>query len=140
MSRAAKKIDMEQWFRVFADKTRLRLINLLGDDEVCVCFLTEILKSPQSTISRHLSYLKRAGLVDSRRDGKWMHYRIVPPSNSDAAIVLENVKRWLANDKEMQEDRKRLVKFCCSSELPENLKDVPKPLTNIQPARQRANL
>lgn len=139
MSRAAKKFDMEQWFRVFADNTRLRLINLLGDDEVCVCFLTEILKSPQSTISRHLSYLKKSGLVDSRRDGKWMHYRIVSPSNPDAAMVLENVKQWLAKDREMQEDRKRLMKFCCASELPEHLKDVPKPASKIQPAKRSAN-
>jgi ArsR family transcriptional regulator, arsenate/arsenite/antimonite-responsive transcriptional repressor len=128
MSRAAKKVDMEQWFRVFADQTRLRLINLLGDDEVCVCFLTEILKSPQSTISRHLSYLKRAGLVDSRRDGKWMHYRLVSPLDSDAATILENVKKWLAKDRDMQADRKRLVKFCCAPELPDHLKGVPMPM------------
>ena len=127
MRRAAKKIDKEQLFRAFADKTRLRLINLLGDDEVCVCFLTEILKAPQSTISRHLSYLRKSGIVSTRREGKWMHYRLIPPTDPNAAVIFEEVKNWLANDKEMQGDRKRLVKFCCATELPTHLKDVPKP-------------
>lgn len=132
MKKAAKKVDMERLFRAFADKTRLRLINLIGDDEVCVCFLTEILKSPQSTISRHLSYLKRSGIVDSRREGKWMHYRLVLPADPDAAIILQNVKTWLMDDKEMQEDRKRLVKVCCAPQLPIHLQGAPKPISNLQ--------
>lgn len=139
MKRAAKKIDMEQLFRAFADKTRLRLINLLGDDEVCVCFLTEILKAPQSTISRHLSYLRKSGIVATRREGKWMHYRMITPADPDAAKILQNVKTWLANDRKMQEDRKRLVKFCCAPELPMHLKDAPKPISHLQSLMQIAN-
>ncbi len=127
MGRASNAVSIEQLFRVFADRTRLRLINLLGDEEVCVCFLTEILKSPQPTISRHLSYLKRAGLVASRRDGKWMHYRLIPPTDAHAATVFQQVKNWLFNDKGMQEDRQRLMKFCCATELPTQLQGAPKP-------------
>jgi ArsR family transcriptional regulator, arsenate/arsenite/antimonite-responsive transcriptional repressor len=132
MKNAGTKVDMEQLFRAFADKTRLRLINLLGEDEVCVCFLTEILKAPQSTISRHLSYLKRSGIVESRREGKWMHYRLVSPADPDAAAIFQNLKTWLANDQEMREDRKRLVKVCCAPQLPVHLKDAPKPKSNLQ--------
>src|ERR1044072_6797076 len=127
MGRASNKIDIERLFRVLADRTRLRLINLLGDEEVCVCFLTEILKSPQPTISRHLSYLKRAGLVAARREGKWMHYRLIPPTDVNAATIFQNERHCLANDKAMQEDRKRLVKFCCATELPTHLQGAPKP-------------
>jgi ArsR family transcriptional regulator len=139
MRKAAKKVDMERLFRAFADKTRLRLINLIGDDEVCVCFLTEILKAPQSTISRHLSYLKRSGIVDSRREGKWMHYRLVSPIDSDAATILEDIKKWLAKDQEMQADRKRLVKVCCAPELPSHLKGVPLPIGVAQMLECTAN-
>lgn len=138
MKSVAKNVDMEQLFRALADKTRLRLINLLGDEEVCVCFLTEILKSPQSTISRHLSYLRRSGIVASRRDGKWMHYRLVLPSDPDAASVLQGVKTWLAHDRRMQEDRKRLMQVCCATKLPVHLKDAPKPISNLLPVVQIA--
>lgn len=119
--------NMEQFFRALADRTRLRIINLIGDDEVCVCFLVEILKLSQPNISQHLAYLRRAGIIAARREGKWMHYRIIKPSNLHAASVLGEVRNWIAQDKEMQQDRKRLVKFCCSSDLPPALQGVPKP-------------
>lgn len=59
-----------------ADPTRLRILSLLGDDEVCVCHIHESLDIPQPTASRHLAYLRRAGLVEGRRDGLWVHYRV----------------------------------------------------------------
>lgn len=73
---AGKDYSIEELFKALADRTRLRLINLMGDDEVCVCFFVEVLKLNQPKISRHLAYLRRAGVVASRRDGKWMHYQI----------------------------------------------------------------
>src|ERR1041384_3807791 len=88
MMRKSKTFDKELFFRAFADRTRLRLLNLLGKDEVCVCFFVEILKTNQPKISRHLAYLRRAGVVGARRDGQWMHYRIVEPADPDAALVL----------------------------------------------------
>jgi ArsR family transcriptional regulator, arsenate/arsenite/antimonite-responsive transcriptional repressor len=127
MSEAKKPVSLEQFFRALADKTRLRLLNLLGDDEVCVCFLVEILQTNQPSISRHLAYLKRVGIVESRRDGKWMHYRIVEPKDQSVAQILNELRKRLTQDKEMQRDRKRLVKVCCSSELPESLQGAPKP-------------
>jgi ArsR family transcriptional regulator len=120
-------VDKELLFRALADRTRLRLLNLLGDDEVCVCFLVEVLGISQPKVSRHLAYLKRAGIVKSRRDGKWMHYRIAGPSDRFAAGLLRNVCAWLSQDKAMRADRKRLVNFPCSPDVPFPLQSAPKP-------------
>ena len=125
---AAKNIDLELFFRALADRTRLRLINLIGDDEVCVCFLVEIIGVNQPKISRHLAYLRRAGIVAARRDGKWMHYRLQIPPNPYAATVLREVRTWLANDKSINADRQRLVKVCCSPNPPPPLREAPKPV------------
>jgi ArsR family transcriptional regulator len=65
-----------QIFKSLADETRLRILLLLGDDELCVCDLMAILHLPQSTISRHLAYLRNAGFVEDRRQGVWMYYRL----------------------------------------------------------------
>jgi ArsR family transcriptional regulator len=72
--------DLDLLFRGFADPTRLRLLNLLVAGELCVCDLVELLGIPQSTISRHLRYLHRAGLVEVTRDWKFAHYRLATPA------------------------------------------------------------
>lgn len=127
MNRASKTVDVELFFRALADRTRLRLINLMGRSEVCVCYFVEILGATQPLISRHLAYLRRAGIVAARRDGKWMHYRIVEPRDPFTASVLADVRAWIANDPEMQRERKRLVKVCCAAELPLQLQGAPRP-------------
>lgn len=129
MKRGKKEFSTERFFRALADRTRLRVLNLLGDDEVCVCFLVEILQTNQPSISRHLAYLKRAGLVGARREGKWMHYRIVDPPDAYAVSIMIEVRVWLARDKEMQRDRKRLVTVCCSPQLPVPLQGAPRPVS-----------
>src|SRR5919107_163370 len=101
MGKAEKETGMEQFYRALADRTRLRLLNLLGDDEVCVCFFVEVLGMSQPKVSRHLAYLRRAGVVASRREGKWMHYRVVEPQNEAAARVFREVRAWLAEDREL---------------------------------------
>ena len=63
-------------FKAFADKTRLRILNLVAQRERCVCEFQKILRVPQPTISRHLAYLRRSGLLVARRDGKWIHYSL----------------------------------------------------------------
>lgn len=68
--------QLEVVFKALADKTRLRILALLGNNEVCVCHIHESLGLPQPTVSRHLAYLRRSGLVAVRRDGVWMHYRL----------------------------------------------------------------
>lgn len=134
MSRKAKTPDKEVLFRALADRTRLRLLSLMGAGEICVCFLVEILKTNQPKISRHLAYLRRAGIVDARREGQWMHYYIVEPDDEDAARVLKHVMTWLANDKEMQRDRERLVRICCAPQLPISIQGAPRPTNLAQSA------
>jgi ArsR family transcriptional regulator len=127
MARETKTVQKDLLFSALADRTRLRLLNLMGKDEVCVCFFVEILKTNQPKISRHLAYLRRAGIVSARRQGPWMHYRIAEPSDPGAAQVLKNTLEWLANDVEMQRDRQRLIKLCCAPELPVKIQGAPRP-------------
>ena len=68
--------ELENLFKALADKTRLRILALLGNNEVCVCHIHDSLGLPQPTVSRHLAYLRRSGLVAARRDGVWMHYQV----------------------------------------------------------------
>jgi ArsR family transcriptional regulator, arsenate/arsenite/antimonite-responsive transcriptional repressor len=68
--------QLEDVFKALADKTRLRILALLGNNEVCVCHIHDSLGLPQPTVSRHLAYLRRRGLVEARRDGVWMHYQV----------------------------------------------------------------
>lgn len=85
-------VEMEysaQLFKALGDVTRLRILALLFSGELCVCDIQETLNLPQSTVSRHLSYLRNAGLIKSRRKQKWMHYRL--PSSADG-LVYNTVK------------------------------------------------
>ena len=122
-----KPYDMALFFRSLADRTRLRLLNLMGADEICVCFFVEVIGPNQPKISRHLAYLRRAGLVAARREGKWMHYRVVEPKDERAARVFAEVRQWLIEDREMRRDRERLVKVCCASQSPVTIQSAPRP-------------
>src|SRR3954468_16323564 len=92
---------MESFYMALADKTRLRLLNLMRDGEVCVCFFTEVLGDSQPKISRHLAYLRNAGIVTARRDGKWMHYSISRPSDEGAGRVLSELFDWMDSREEL---------------------------------------
>jgi ArsR family transcriptional regulator len=131
-----KGFDMELFFAALADRTRLRLINLIGEDELCVCYFVEVLKTNQPKISRHLAYLRRAGLVSDRKDGKWVHYRVAEPSEPNAARILREVMAWLKDDPEMRRDRERLVKVCCAPQPPVTIQAAPRParLSSSMPA------
>ncbi len=120
--------NIERFFQALGDMTRLRLLNLLGDQELCVCYFTEILDQPQPKISRHLAYLRSAGLVTVRREGRWMHYRISMPPHIGASQILLQTLAWLKEDKAMQSDRNRLSKACCSPTKSEALQDAPLPI------------
>lgn len=121
------QFDMARFFVALSDKTRLRLLNLIGGDEVCVCFFVEVLEEHQPKISRHLAYLRQAGVVSARRDGKWMHYRMTQPPDPHAERILKDVLTWLKDDQEMQRDRARLIKVCCMPSPPVQLLGAPKP-------------
>lgn len=126
-----KEYNIAFLFKALADHTRLRLINLIGDDEVCVCFFVEVLKINQPKISRHLAYLRRAGVVSARRDGKWIHYRLVEPPDSHAANIFREVRAGLPNDPAMKNDRARLEKICCAPQLPVQLQRAPIPASLV---------
>src|ERR1044072_569156 len=118
---AKKEAQMELLFKALAARTRLRLLNLMASGEVCVCFFVEVLGTNQPKISRHLAYLRRAGVVASRREGKWMHYRVNTPENVHAARVFNEVMTWLRGDRDMQRDRARMQTLCRAPRMPVGL-------------------
>jgi ArsR family transcriptional regulator len=123
-----KNYNIEFLFKALADRTRLRLIGLIGDSEVCVCFFVVILKISQPKISRHLAYLRRAGIVTSRREGKWMHYRLAEPPDEHAAKIFRELRAALSEHPELQRDREKLRQVCCARNLPVQLRRAPRPL------------
>ena len=128
---AKQSADLSLLFRALADRTRLRLLNLIGDGELCVCFFVEILGTHQPKISRHLAYLRRAGIVSARREGKWMHYRLAEPADPAARRILDEVREWLRADRYMQKERKQLERICCGLKTPKRLKSAPLPVTSL---------
>ncbi len=121
--------EMEKLFLALADKTRLRLLNLMREDEICVCYFTEVLGESQPKVSRHLAYLRNAGLVSARRDGKWMHYKIEFPENDFAARILQETLDGLQEQDDMCEDYRKLKQVCYSVEVPATIMNAPTPKT-----------
>jgi ArsR family transcriptional regulator len=101
----------------------------MNGKEVCVCYFVEILGQSQPKVSRHLAYLRRAGIVAARREGKWMHYSIVVPKNDGAARMLSEMLAVLSEDKTMQADLRSLDKACCVTQKPSALEGAPLPST-----------
>jgi len=102
---ATSKVDI--MFRAFSDRTRLRILNMLRSGETCVCDLVEVLAVPQPKVSRHLAYLRRAGLVVGRKDGFWMHYSLTASKSEFHQSLLNCLA-------------------CCFTSVPELAKDVEK--------------
>jgi ArsR family transcriptional regulator len=128
VERSPKTYDLALLFAALSDRTRLRLLNLMDGREVCVCYFVEILGQSQPKISRHLAYLRRAGVVAARREGKWMHYKIVVPSHVGAAKILREALAVLRGEKGMQADLARLTKVCCAPQKISALEGVPLPV------------
>jgi ArsR family transcriptional regulator, arsenate/arsenite/antimonite-responsive transcriptional repressor len=127
MHRRSATEPLDLLFRALADPTRLRLLNLIADREICVCYLVEILRLSQPKISRHLAYLRRAGIVTSRRDGKWMHYRLRRPDDEAAAAVLRETLARLQAMPGMRRDVARLASACCTPQRFEVPAAAPQP-------------
>ena len=102
--------EVEALFKALADETRLRILGLLVGGEVCVCDIHESLKIAQPKASRHLAYLRRAGLVETRRDGLWIHYRLANPSDPVTAAIGDAVRRALTHVDAVRKDGDRLRK------------------------------
>ena len=107
--------EMESLFKALADATRLRILGLLLTGEVCVCDIHESLKIPQPKTSRHLAYLRRSGLVDTRRDGLWIHYRLGKLADPVMAAIVDAVRHALTHVDSVHRDAERLQKRtgCC---------------------------
>jgi ArsR family transcriptional regulator len=114
MGCCSKPVNLANLFAALADSTRLRLLNLMAGREVCVCYFVEILGQGQPKISRHLAYLRKAGIVAARREGKWMHYSICPPADAAAASILAAVRASFGGDQQMQTDLATLDRACCA--------------------------
>lgn len=117
--KAAPAVD--QLFRAFSDRTRLRILSMLrhakaGQGELCVCEIVGVLGVPQPKVSRHLAYLRRAGLVEARREGLWMHYRLAPARNQFHAKLLDCLVCCFDDVPQLARDAKKLRQSsgCCS--------------------------
>jgi len=108
-------VEMETLFKALADATRLRILGLLLTGEVCVCDIHESLKIPQPKTSRHLAYLRRAGLVETRREGLWIHYRLGTLADPVLAAIADATRHALTHVDSMNRDAERLKKRtgCC---------------------------
>lgn len=112
MTKKRGKLSLDELFRALADGTRLRLLNLIAEREICVCYFVEILRASQPKISRHLAYLRRAGIATARREGKWMHYRLAIPKDEVAARILRETLKLLREKPEMKRDLARFNSAC----------------------------
>lgn len=109
-------IELRRRYQALADETRLRILLLLGEGgELCLCHVQEILELAPSTASRHLALLREAGLVESRRAGKWVHFRL---AGEEAARWLEPLRADEAAGAELPRLRERLAACACSLETP----------------------
>ena len=108
---ADKKLDdLETMFKALADRTRLRILGLLSAGEICVCDIHGSLDLPQPTVSRHLAYLRKSGLVAWRKDGLWVHYKLATLPDPIMQAVLEAVDHALGHLDAQQRDRRRLAR------------------------------
>ena len=112
---AKRLVEMEALFKALGDATRLRILGLLLTGEVCVCNIHESLKIPQSKASRHLAYLRRSGLVETRREGLWVHYRLGRLSDPVLGAIGDAVRHALTHIDTVHRDGERLQKKtgCC---------------------------
>ena len=100
--------DLVKVYKALADETRLRILALLKDGEVCVCHIHGGLRMPQPTVSRHLAYLRRSGLVEARREGVWMHYRLKPVTSPIVREVVDAALHALVHAAVTEGDARRL--------------------------------
>jgi ArsR family transcriptional regulator len=117
MKTAARVDRVDVMFRAFSDRTRLRLLNMLRTGETCVCDLVEVLDVPQPKVSRHLAYLRRAGLVTARKDGFWMHYQLADARTEFHKSLLNCLACCFGSVPELSRDLKRLGRSknaCCT--------------------------
>jgi ArsR family transcriptional regulator len=112
------KPQVNLMFRAFSDRTRLRILHLLLDGELCVGDLVRVLRVPQPTASRHLAYLRRAGLVTARKNGLWNHYSLAPVKSSFHRHLVACLRSCFGDVSELGRDQKAAARLrksggCC---------------------------
>jgi ArsR family transcriptional regulator len=109
---AGNRVDV--MFRAFSDRTRLRILHMLRGGELCVCDIVDVLGVPQPKASRHLAYLRKAGLVEARKEGLWSYYKLKPARNPFHAKLIECLGCCFADVPELAKDAKRLKSGKCN--------------------------
>lgn len=137
MAKREKAFSLVDMFRALSDRTRLRLLHLIYGQEICVCYFVEALKVSQPKISRHLAYLRRAGLVRVRKDGRWVHYSIAVPSDPIAVRILRETLERMGEERDFQHDARRMESACCQPERFVTLEGAPPPVP-VETARATA--
>ena len=110
---AAKTLDtrpLTRLFKALSDETRLRIVALLSHGELCVCHLESGLDLPQPTVSRHLAVLRAAGLVETRREGSWVYYRLAPQADAACREQLESLVGAFSARGALRRDVERLLR------------------------------
>lgn len=123
-----KPMSPAELFAALADETRLRILNLIGDREVCVCYFVESLGASQPKVSRHLAYLRKVGLVEARREGKWMHYRIADLKSPQAQQIVREAIAWTNELPAARKDLSRFELACCQPQKFVTLEGAPVPV------------
>lgn len=110
---AANRVDV--MFRAFSDRTRLRILHMLRGGELCVCHIVDVLAVPQPKASRHLAYLRKAGLVRARREGRWSYYKLAPARNTLHQKLIDSLSYCCKGMPELLKDDERLGRRrqCC---------------------------
>jgi ArsR family transcriptional regulator len=103
--------QLAQFFKALSEETRLRIMMLLTQGELCVCDLMFVLDEPQSKVSRHLAYLKYSGLTNSKRAGVWMHYCLKEPLDDVHRAQLDFLKGQLSHLPQFRMDREKLLEL-----------------------------
>jgi len=110
--------EVTRLFKAFSDETRLRILRLLLKRELCICELMEVLQLPQSNVSRHMAYLKNAGLVDDRREAVWVYYSLTEPKNKVHACQLRCLAECFDDYEDLRRDEARLEEFKLKASVP----------------------
>ena len=117
MKLKSQQTPVDRMFRAFSDRTRLRILHLLRDDELCVCDLVQTIGVPQPKVSRHLAYLRRAGLVVARKEGLWSYYKLAPARDPFHQKLLDCLTCCFGSVPELATDAKALAankgRNCC---------------------------
>ena len=117
MKLKSRQTPVDRMFRAFSDRTRLRILHLLRNGQLCVCDLVEIIAVPQPKVSRHLAYLRRAGLVLARKEGLWSYYKLAPARDPFHQKLLDCLTCCFGSVPELAKDAKALAankgRNCC---------------------------